>query len=81
VILPSKHISPERSLLGVGSRVLAILDRPETVSTVWDRFQAADRAHSGSTAVTFDWFVLALDMLYAMGRVDFSEGRVRRIEQ
>lgn len=79
MILPSKHISPERSLIGVGSRLLPLLDHPQTISTAWERFEAVDRARSGAAAVTFDWFVLCLDMLYAMGSVEICDGLLVRV--
>lgn len=72
MILPTKHLPLERTLLAGGADVLALLDRPQTVSQVWDRV-------SGTMAFpTFDHFALALDVLFALGMVDFDDGRLRR---
>jgi len=78
MILPSKHISQRRSLVGVGARLLVVLDRPQTVSAAWHRFSLAERKDAGSMSVTYDWFVLALDLLFAMGCVELVDCRVAR---
>jgi len=36
VILPSKHIPANRALLTVGAEILKSLERPKSVSMVWD---------------------------------------------
>jgi hypothetical protein len=74
VILPSKHISEEQALLGVGAVVLRNLDRSQTISGLWDRLR------DDPAVGTFERFVLALDLLYIAGAVDLSQGSVRRVE-
>lgn len=73
MILPSKHLSEDRALITIGAQVLQLLDEPKTVSRLWT---ALKRGNSGAT--TYDWFVLALDVLFAIGLVEFSRGRVAR---
>jgi hypothetical protein len=71
MILPTKGINPERSLLGIGADVLDILKRPMSVSEVWTIYKR--RANRGCRGfVSFDWFILALDLLYAIGAVSLS---------
>jgi hypothetical protein len=41
MILPGKHLSPHRALIGVGAEILVQLDRPREVSDLWDRVRAA----------------------------------------
>jgi hypothetical protein len=72
LILPTKHIPPQRSLVGVGALVLRHLERPQTVTNLWDRVR---RDHD---APTFERFVLALDLLYAIGAVGLNEGLLRK---
>ena len=36
MILPTKHIRPDRALIGVGAEVLVVLGQPMTVSKLWD---------------------------------------------
>ena len=75
MILPTKHIPEERCLLGVGARLLLLLDREQTVSGLWD----IEPPHA--PPVPFDWFVLALDFLYAVGAVEWHRGLIRKTQR
>jgi hypothetical protein len=71
MILPSKHLPPQRALLTLGAKLLRQLDSPKTVSTLWE-------AARESSQISFDWFVLALDVLYAMEAIDIQEGLISK---
>jgi hypothetical protein len=73
MILPTKHLPQERALLTVGAVLLAHLERPITVSALWQRVNGAV-----SPAPTFDWFVLALDLLHVLGTVELRDGLLVR---
>ncbi len=76
MILPTKHIPEDRSLLGVGGTILALLaEREATVSSLWEGVQEA-RPDTGR--VSFDWFILSLDLLFAMGSVRLDRGVLKR---
>ncbi|MGE3809747.1 MAG: ABC-three component system middle component 6 [Gemmataceae bacterium] len=78
MILPTKHLSHERALLTVGGWILQRLTAPMTVSALWEA-TTSQRGVTGSTApLRYDSFVLALDLLYALGVVDLQEGRIQR---
>lgn len=72
MILPSKHISEEQALLGIGAVVLRHLERPQTVTHLWDKV----RTHMA--VGTFERFVLALSMLHITGVVNLSDGMIVR---
>jgi hypothetical protein len=72
MIMPSKHISEEQTLLGVGAIVLQHLERPQTVTSLWDKVR--DEYAVG----TFERFVLALDLLHITGVVNLSQGMIYR---
>ena len=74
MILPAKHLPPERSLSGIGAAIIAQLDTPQSVSETWIR---VSRAY-GSRALSFDWFVLALSWLYAVSAIDYVDGMLSR---
>ncbi len=81
LLLPSKHLPQERALLTVGACVLKQLNRPKTVSAVWQelrRNSGTEREHAAGLA--FDWFVLALDLLFCIGAIELNEGLLRRVE-
>lgn len=79
MILPTKHIRADRALLSVGGDLLACLREPLTVSRLWAEIRAARGASTESAPINYDWFVLALDMLYIVGAVEFDRGLVRKI--
>jgi len=72
MILPTKHISTERSLLGIGAALLTRLDQPRTISGLWERARVIPEV------VSFERFVLGLDLLYTIGAIELVDGLVRR---
>ena len=74
MILPTKHIPLELSVLGAGAVLLLFLDAPLTPSAVWDRAKHAPEIR------TYGRFVLALDFLYAVGAIDMRDGLVFKRE-
>ncbi|RYH16671.1 MAG: hypothetical protein EON54_28160 [Alcaligenaceae bacterium] len=80
MILPSKHLPQDRALLTVGGHVLTFLARPKTVSALWEELNRQVEG-LGSTLprrITYDWFLLALDLLYALGAIELDNGLVAR---
>ena len=71
MILPSKHISQENALLTVGAELLNIIKRPKTVSTIWEQIRLA-------RSINYNWFILALDLLYTLDAIEINEGLVFR---
>lgn len=76
MILPGKHLSPGRSLIGVGGEILAQLEQPREVSDLWDAFRAARATREAIEPVTFDWFVTALTFLYTVSAVHMEAGLI-----
>lgn len=72
MILPTKHVRPEASLLGVGAVILEEIGHPQTISRLWDKVRVTPEVRS------FDRFVVALGFLYAIGVVDYREGFIQR---
>jgi hypothetical protein len=77
MILPTKHMPFERSLLGVSADILRLTAEPVTVSRLWEEFNQL-RGDADTRRIPFDWFILSLDLLYALGAVWYSHGRVNR---
>ncbi|MHB1538560.1 MAG: ABC-three component system middle component 6 [Acidimicrobiales bacterium] len=72
MILPTKHLPLERTLLAAGAQVLECLNRPSTVSGLWEHVRR-DVAFP-----SFDHLVLALDVLFTLGMVELDDGRLKR---
>lgn len=82
MILPSKHLPQDRALLTVGGHVLTFLVRPKTVSALWEELNRQDQGMVTirPRRITYDWFVLALDLLYSLGTIELENGLVARRE-
>lgn len=72
MILPNKHISMEFSLLGIGGKILAEMNQPQTVSSLWE----AVKSEIG--VATFERFTLSLSLLFAIGAIDLNNGLLVR---
>lgn len=72
MILPSRHQTVDQTLLGLGALLLRELERPETVSSLWQQVRA--RPEVGS----YQRFTLALDLLFVVGAVDLVDGLLAR---
>ena len=75
MILPTKGITPHHALLSVGARILERLEQPKTISRLWTELR---ESNLGDAALRFDWFVLALDLLYTLGAVELAAGKIAR---
>ncbi len=73
MILPTKHIPAERALVGVGAVLLQHLERPRTVSDLWEKVK--DHEAVGN----FERFVLGLDLLHMLGAVNLSRGLLVKV--
>lgn len=72
MILPSKHLSEKRALLTVAGAILKLLEKQRTVSSVWEELSVAKGgAH---IRISYDWFVLALDLLFIMNAIALCDG-------
>lgn len=74
MILPTKHISENEAILGVGATILRHLDNPITVSGLWERTKIE------SNVGTFERFVLAADLLFIIGAIELREGLLVRVQ-
>lgn len=78
MILPTKHIRADRALLSVGAEILGLLHQPMTISGLWDRFRDWRGGLTNTAPMSYDWFVLALDLLFTIGAIDLDDGLLRR---
>ena len=78
MILPTKHVRIERALIGVGAEILEILQEPMTVSRLWDGVRTRRSSLLQNAPIDYDWFILALDLLYLIDAVNLKKGIVVR---
>lgn len=74
MILPTKHVSLDRSLLGAGAFLLEHIDVPSTTTALWERAKEATGIES------YERFVLTLDFLFAVGAIDMVDGLIVKRE-
>jgi hypothetical protein len=78
VILPSKHLPHDRALLTVGAGILVNLPEPKTISAVWQ--DLVENQKDQGSAMRYDNFVLALDLLFSLGAIDLRDGLLIRMK-
>jgi len=76
MILPTKGLAVDRALLSVGADLLSRLDQPKTISRLWE--QVRKPQSSLLEAISYDWFLLAVDLLYLLRAIDLKDGRLYR---
>lgn len=72
MIVPTKHLRPQDSLLGSGGVVLNALRKPRSVSELWSRLR------DEPTVSSYERLILTLDMLFVLGAVEYNEGVLSR---
>jgi hypothetical protein len=76
MILPTKHLLSQDSLIGVGGLVMArVSQRGITVSSLWDKVR--DKKEIG----TYERFILALDTLFLLGYLALEDGLLVKKEE
>ena len=80
MILPTKHIRTERALIGVGAEILALMQKPKTVSRLWDDLRARRSVDAPNAPIDYNWFVLALDLLFMLGAIKIDSGVLIRVK-
>ena len=72
MIVPTKGINPHRALVTIGGEIVGTLEQPMTVSRLWITIR--DRHNqSPDTKIGFDWYILALDLLFSIDAVRLGE--------
>lgn len=74
MIMPSKDLCEEESLLGISAKLLKLIGEARNLSVLWEF------AKKEKVVGSFERFVLALDLLYLLGLVDLCENEVTRLE-
>lgn len=78
MILPTKHTSFSKSLLGFGSYLLKKIEIEKTVDALWNEYQSDYLAKLYPAKHSFDNFLLALVFLNSIGAIEEQDGGVMR---
>lgn len=74
MILPTKHISLQTSLLGAGAAILRQLNSPHTATALWEQVRKSPEI------TVYGRFILALDFLFTIGAINLSNGLITRAQ-
>lgn len=72
MILPDKYIPPHYSIFGLGALILNDLDKPKTVTALWEDLKSFPEVS------TFERLVFSLDFLYIIGALELEDGLLRK---
>jgi len=72
MILPTKHISVQFSLLGAGATILQHLNSPRTVTALWEQVRTEPEVG------IYRRFILVLDFLFLLNVLDLRDGLIVR---
>ena len=75
MLLPTKYIPENNTLLAVGAILLEYLTSPMTLSSLWTK--ARNEAIIGS----FERFIIALDFLYILGVVEIHNSLLTKVRK
>lgn len=81
MILPTKHLSPDRAIITVASEILELINNRSTVSSVWNDLQEKHRSSMRHGEIPYDWFILSLDFLYLIGAMEEKNGKLIRMDK
>lgn len=72
MIIPSKYLREDETLLGVGAALLKSLNTQKDLSSLWEELK------DNSAIGTFERFVLALDLLFLLGLIEAHDNEIVR---
>lgn len=70
MILPSKHVSTEESMLGLGATLLQHIKKESSLSDLWEKVKIIP------SIATFERFILALNLIYLLGLIDIKNNNI-----
>jgi len=78
VILPTKRIRYDHCLIAVGLDVLGLIGEGTTISGLWKGLHDLWEKRNAEFRIAFRWFILAIDLLYILGVIEFDKGLIRK---
>lgn len=78
MILPTKHLSPDRAIITIASEIFELIHNHATASSVWNELQKNHKACVRQGEVPYDWYILSLDFLFLIGAIEENNGKLIR---
>lgn len=78
MILPTKYMHENKSLIKIGAQILLLLEDTSSVSLLWSKYKKLEMYQHDDPTINFDLFVAGLDFLYIINCIKFESGVVRK---
>lgn len=78
MLVPTKNIHEERSLVKIGARNLSFLDTPLSVNTLWEHYKRFQDSVEKIPKINYDVFILSLDFLYIIDAIEYKNDLIWR---
>jgi len=75
MILPNKYVRHKESIIGLGALILKQLNKPRTVSYLWEYARGIPEVG------TYLRFNLTMDFLFAINLIEFHNGLIRKVSK
>lgn len=77
MILPTKHLRNESSLIYIGGIIQSVLATGSmSIDQLWHSTKTSYSTHTPNNDLTYDWFILALSLLYEIGNITLIDDRI-----
>ena len=73
MIMPTKYLREDQSLIGVSVALLPLVEQTGNLSTLWEL------AKKNYAIGSFERFILAMDLLYLLDLVDLKGNEIVRV--
>jgi hypothetical protein len=78
MLLPTKHTSIEKSLLGFGGYLIKIIEDGATVDSLWQKYIKDYKDETYPAKHSFDNMLRTLLFLFSVGIIEEKEGVVKK---
>ncbi|WP_409200380.1 ABC-three component system middle component 6 [Methanobrevibacter sp. DSM 116169] len=76
MILPTKYLNSDETLIGVGNLIIRNISSSIPLSTLWEKVKKNENVYN------FERFLLTLDMLFIIGIIDLdNENNIIKVKQ
>jgi hypothetical protein len=72
MILPNKYLTIENSIMGGGALILSNLEKPRTITSLWEEVRSSPQIE------IYSRFILILDFLYTIHAITLDNGFIGR---
>ncbi len=79
MLVPAKHISFSESILGLGSLIISMLQKPKTIDELWSQYQKDIQDSKSFHIHSFDNMMLAIIFLFSINKINENEGKLELI--